>query len=423
MTIAARHDRPHRSRRRRSRGSARHSRGSIGVAPSLRFSAWSVPSYEPTMATEPAMATDALISDFAFGDMGPDLLAIGSREGMDRPFEIRGKNQAGRRERGGAFESGLDLAAPHGFAGGEVKGNEIAVARGHHHPVALDHGRGGFALRLKTPQQFGCGGKRRGAHTGECRITTKDWPGRPHGRGRLDWAAFNDVPGTPVRARLPRQAFSQSRLEAGTPIRMRDGRYSDESTRGRLRAFLDREDDGSGPGGTRRRPWDTRVAYTADPMFISADELLGLALRRARRRRHPRRPGRSSRQPREARPRPRPACRASSTRRRSWRRARRGSPRGRRRTRCLRGWRRWRWCGGTRRPRDFHTTALSVMSPVERGVDHPEVADPLAVLGILADADVDLVVVDHRSRDDVVLRAAAAEAIHRVLRDSRRTSR
>ena len=48
-------------------------------------------------------------------------------------------------------------------------------------------------------------------------------------------------------------------------------------------------------------------------------------------------------------------------------------------------------------------------------IDAPQDADAFAVLGILAGAEVDLVVVDDRRADDVVPRAAAAEFQNRVL--------
>ena len=49
------------------------------------------------------------------------------------------------------------------------------------------------------------------------------------------------------------------------------------------------------------------------------------------------------------------------------------------------------------------------MSPRFVGSMHHRVADAFAVLGVLADGDVDHVVVDDRRADDVVARAAAAE--------------
>ena len=44
-----------------------------------------------------------------------------------------------------------------------------------------------------------------------------------------------------------------------------------------------------------------------------------------------------------------------------------------------------------------------------RRIDAPQVADAFAVLGILADGDVDQAVVDHRRADDVVARGPVAE--------------
>src|SRR3954468_10635188 len=48
-------------------------------------------------------------------------------------------------------------------------------------------------------------------------------------------------------------------------------------------------------------------------------------------------------------------------------------------------------------------------------VDAPEVADAGLVLGILADADVDAVLVDDRGGDEVVARAAAGQLVLGVL--------
>ena len=50
------------------------------------------------------------------------------------------------------------------------------------------------------------------------------------------------------------------------------------------------------------------------------------------------------------------------------------------------------------------------------GVDGPEVADALAVLRVLAHADVDLVLPDHGVRDDLVGGAAAAQHVLRARR-------
>ena len=50
-----------------------------------------------------------------------------------------------------------------------------------------------------------------------------------------------------------------------------------------------------------------------------------------------------------------------------------------------------------------------------RRVERPEVADTLAVLGVLAHADVDAVVEDHRRGDDVVLGTAGTQGVHAAL--------
>ena len=55
------------------------------------------------------------------------------------------------------------------------------------------------------------------------------------------------------------------------------------------------------------------------------------------------------------------------------------------------------------------------MSPVLVGSMHQKAADAGRVLGVLADADVDLVVVDDRRADEVVAGAGAAELVDGVL--------
>ena len=57
---------------------------------------------------------------------------------------------------------------------------------------------------------------------------------------------------------------------------------------------------------------------------------------------------------------------------------------------------------------------LPVMSPSLAGVDGPEVADAFAVLGVLAHADVDLVLPHHGGGDDLVGGAAPAQDVFGV---------
>ena len=101
----------------------------------------------------------------------------------------------------------------------------------------------------------------------------------------------------------------------------------------------------------------------------------------------------------------------------------RGSPRGRRRRAmpsAIATVEMVRWKSS---PPRCQTTALLGDVAVLDGVDRPEVADALAVLGVLADADVDLVVVDHRRGDDVVARCRRRRARTSRPWGWRRTSR